>query len=64
MELLDQAHQARSMSNVIQLFTEYKKEEFVNIFSHLADEEKRKRVYDILSVANPSHSQSWDKIMK
>jgi hypothetical protein len=64
MELLDQAHQTRSMSNVIQLFTEYKKEEFVNIFSHLTDEEKRKRVYDILSVANPSHSQSWDKIMK
>ena len=64
MELLDQARQARSMSNVPQLFTEYKKEELVNIFTHYMDEEKRKRVHDILFSINPSQNPSWDKIMK
>jgi hypothetical protein len=64
MELLDQARQARSMSNVPQLFTEYKKEELVNIFSHYMDEEKRKRVHDILFSINPSQNPSWEKIMK
>ena len=64
MELLDQARQARSMSNVPQLFTEYKKEELVNIFCHYMDEEKRKRVHDILFSINPSQNPSWEKIMK
>lgn len=64
MELLDQARQARSMSNVPQLFTEYKKEELVNIFTHYMDEEKRKRVHDILFSINPSQNPSWEKIMK
>lgn len=64
MELLDQARQARSMSNVPQLFTEYKKEELVNIFSKHGNQEKRLRVYDILFAINPSQSQSWEKIKK
>ena len=64
MELLDQARQARSMSNVPQLFTEYKKEELVNIFSKHGNLEERLRVYDILFAINPSQSQSWEKIKK
>lgn len=64
MELLDQARQARSMSNVPQLFTEYKKEELVNIFSKHRNQEERLRVYDILFAINPSQSQSWEKIKK
>ncbi len=64
MELLDQARQARSMSNVPQLFTEYKKEELVNIFSANKDAEQKRRVYDILFAINPSQSPSWDKIKK
>ena len=64
MELLDQARQARSMSNVPQLFTEYKKEELVNIFSKHGNQEERLRVYDILFAINPSQSQSWEKIKK
>ena len=64
MELLDQARQARSMSNVPQLFTEYKKEELVNIFSKHGNQEERLRVYDILFAINPSQSPSWEKIKK
>ena len=63
-ELLDQARQARSMSNVPQLFTEYKKEELVNIFSTHENQEERERVYSILFAINPSQNNSWEKIKK
>ena len=64
MELLDQARQARSMSNVPQLFTEYKKEELVNIFSKHENQQERLRVYDILFAINPSQNTSWEKLKK
>lgn len=64
MELLDQARQARTMSNVPQIFTEYKKEELVNIFSKHENQQERLRVYDILFAINPSQNPSWEKIKK
>lgn len=64
MELLDQARQNRAMSNVPQLFTEYKKEELVNIFSKHENQQERERVYEILFAINPSQSPSWEKIKK
>ena len=64
LELLDEARKARTMSNVPQLFTEYKKEELVNIFSNHHDKEKRQRAYDILFATNPSQNNSWSKITK
>ena len=63
-DLLNQARQARSISNVPQLFTEYKKEELVNIFRNHQDAEQRKHVQEILSSINPSQSTSWEKITK
>ncbi len=64
MELLDQAHQARSMSTVPQLFTEYKKTELINIFTAAPNKEQRARVYDILFAINPSQNSSWEKIKR
>lgn len=64
MELLEQARQGRTMSNVPQLFTEYKKEELVNIFSKHENQQERQRVYDILFTINPSQNPSWEKIKK
>lgn len=64
MELLDQARQARTMSTVPQLFTEYKKEELVNVFTAYKDNDQKQRVYEILFAINPSQSPSWDKIKK
>lgn len=64
MELLDQARQARTMSTVPQLFTEYKKEELVNVFAAYKNNDQKQRVYDILFAINPSQSPSWDKIKK
>lgn len=62
MNLLQKARQDRSMSTVPQLFTEYKKEELVNIFSKHENQEERIRVYDILFSINPSQNPSWEKI--
>ncbi len=64
MELLDQARQARSMSTVPQLFTEYKKDELVNIFTANKNSEQKQRAYEILFAINPSQNNSWEKIKK
>lgn len=64
MELLDQARQNRAMSTVPQLFTEYKKDELVNIFSKHENQQEKDRVYEILFAINPSQSPSWEKIKK
>ena len=63
MELLDQARQARSMSNVPQLFTEYKKEELVNIFSKQGSSSEREKIYDLVMRLNASQNTYWEKIM-
>lgn len=64
MEMLDQARQAKSMSTVPQLFTEYKKEELVNLFSEHKNQQEKLRVYNILFAINPSQNPSWEKIKK
>ncbi|MCM1516794.1 MAG: DUF4835 family protein [Paraprevotella sp.] len=64
MELLDKARQARTMSTVPQLFTEYKKDELVNVFTANKNNDQKQRVYDILFAINPSQSPNWDKIKK
>lgn len=64
MEMLDQARQAKSMSTVPQLFTEYKKEELVNLFSEHKNQQEKQRVYNILFAINPSQNPSWEKIKK
>ena len=64
MEMLDQARQAKSMSTVPQLFTEYKKEELVNLFSEHKNQQEKQRIYNILFAINPSQNPSWEKIKK
>jgi len=45
------------------LFTEYKVDEIVNVYSKCTPEEK-KEVVKILTEINPSLSSEWDKITK
>ncbi len=59
--LLQAGYQERPLSYFPKLFTEYKQEELINIFSKGTDKE-RKKVVEILSGINPSLSSSWDKI--
>ena len=63
-ELLDKAHQGRSMSQIPQLFCEYKKDELVNIFKGKGSAEQRKRAYDVLFSINASLANEWEKIRK
>lgn len=61
LDLLQAGNQERPLSYFPKLFTEYKQEELINIFSKGPDKE-RKKVVEILSGINPSLSSSWDKI--
>lgn len=60
--LLDEAHQAKSMSLLPQIFTEYKRDELVNIYQGKGKREEREAVYKVLFDIDPSQSDNWDKI--
>lgn len=61
---LDAAHKARTMSSVPLLFTEYKRDELINIFSGKGTGQERTRVYDILFSIDPSSASKLEKIKK
>lgn len=63
MDLLKKAYEDRPMAYFIKLFTEYKVDEIVNVYSKCTPEEKKK-VVNILSEINPSLSSEWDKITR
>jgi hypothetical protein len=63
LELLNKAYDDRPMAYFTALFTEYKVDELVNVYSVCTPEEK-KSVVEILSRINPSLSSEWDKITK
>lgn len=63
MQLLNQVYEDRPLAYFTKLFTEYKQDELVNIFSKGLPEE-RKSVVSILSNINPSLSDAWDKILE
>ena len=64
LELLDEARQGRTMSNVPQLFAEYKRQELVNLLTGKGTPQQRQRIYDILFALNPSMAGEWEKIKK
>ena len=61
--LLKKAYEDRPMAYFTKLFTEYKVDEIVNVYSKCTPEEK-KSVVETLSEINPSLSSEWDKITK
>lgn len=64
LELLREAHQAKTMSQVPQLFTEYKREELLNIFADKGTKEEREKTYEILFAIDASQNESWKKLKK
>lgn len=62
-ELLKKAYEDRPMAYFTKLFTEYKVDEIVNIYSKCTAEEK-KVVVETLSDINPSLSSEWEKITR
>lgn len=62
LRLLKQAHEDKSLSLLPQIFTDYKRDELVSIFSGQGSSQERQEVYDILFKINPSQNNYWDKI--
>ena len=64
LDLLLQAHKAKNMNRVAQLFTEYKRNELVNIYSGKGTTEEKNKAYDVLFAIDASQDQEWQKIKK
>ena len=62
--MLKTAYDNRPLAYITKLFTEYKKEELVNIYSKEGDEEEKKVVVEILYEISPSQSDAWEMIRK
>lgn len=61
-ELLDEAHRNKPLSMLPQIFTEYKRDEIVNIYKGHGTEKERQTVKDICSNINASMNSYWTKI--
>ena len=64
MDMLKEAYDNRPLAYVTKLFTEYKQDEIVNIYSNKGGTEEKKAVVKILSEINPSQMDAWDAIEK
>lgn len=62
--LLKQAHENKSMSQLPQIFTEYKRDEIMNIYKGHASAKEREEVVNILTRINASQSSYWRKLTK
>ena len=64
LDLLLQAHKAKNMNRVAQLFTEYKRSELVNIYSGKGTTEEKNKAYEVLFAIDASQDNEWQKIKK
>lgn len=64
LNLLEASKDARTMSQLPVLFTEYKRDELVNLYSGRGTRQEREAVYNILFGINTSLSEYWDKLKK
>lgn len=64
LDLLLQAHKAKNMNKVAQLFTEYKRTELVSIYAGKGTTEEKNKAYDVLFAIDASQDQEWQKIKK
>ncbi len=64
LELLHEANRAKNMTKVAQLFTEYKRDELVNIYEKKGTREEKDKAYEVLFAIDASQNSTWDKIKK
>ena len=62
LNLLKESHEDKAMSMLPQIFTDYKRDELVSIFSGQGSSKDREAVYDILFRINPSQNTYWEKL--
>ena len=64
LDMLHEANRAKNMTLVAQLFTEYKRDELINIFSKKGTKEEKDKAYEILFAIDASQINNWEKIKK
>ena len=60
--LLKQAKDNKPMSMLPQLFTEYKRDELVNIYKGKGTAKEKEEIYENLMAINASQSTYWQKL--
>ena len=63
-EMLKTAHEAKQLSALPQIFTDYKRDEIVGIYKGHGQEKEKNEVFEILSNLNASQNTEWNKIKK
>jgi len=61
-ENLKKAHSDKPLSQLPQIWTDYKKDELANIYKGKGTQKEKEAVYDLLMNLNASQSNTWDKI--
>lgn len=61
-ECLKKAHEEKPLSQLPQIWTDYKKDELANIYKGKGTQKEKEQVYDILFGINASQNTSWEKI--
>ncbi len=63
-KLLGEAHNNKRLSKLPQLFTEYKRDELVNIYQGQGKPQEKESLYNILSNINASYNTYWRNLSK
>ena len=61
-EGLKKAHEDKPLSQLPQIWTDYKRDELVNIYKGKGTQKEKERIYELLMSINASQNSSWDKI--
>ena len=61
-DLMKEARQNKPMTLLPQLFTEYKRDELVNIYKGKGTAKEKEEICDILMTINPSQSSFWNQL--
>ena len=64
LEMLKVAHSNKPLSQLPQIFTDFKRDEIVSIYSGHGTEKEKQTVYDIVSNINASQNTYWNRIKK
>lgn len=56
------AHEEKPLSQLPQIWTDYKKEEIANIYKGKGTQKEKESIYDLLMAINASQSNTWDKV--
>ena len=63
-EGLKKAHEDKPLSLLPQIWTDFKRDELVNIYKGKGTQKEKERIYELLIGINASQNSSWENIMK